>query len=73
MDKQDYINKLINKIIDNKINNLLTVINKNYPEKFKKEYIEIELNYIKNNINLVSTINKINLSSTKEKKETSFF
>ena len=46
MDKQDYINKLINKIIDNKINNLLTVINKNYHEKFKKEYIEIELNYI---------------------------
>jgi len=69
MDKQDSINKLINKIIDNKINNLLTVINKNYPEKFKKEYIEIELNYIKNNINLVSTINKINLYSTKEKKE----
>ena len=68
MDKQDSINKLINKIIDNKINNILTIINKTYPEKFKKEYIEIELNYIKTNINLVSTINKINLSSTKETK-----
>jgi len=69
MDKKENIHKLINKIINTKINNILNIINKNYPTKFKKEHIDIELNYIKNNINLIDTINKINLSSDiKEKK-----
>lgn len=66
MDKKEDINKIITKIIDNKINNILNIINKNYPTKFKTECIEIELNYIKTNINLVSSINK---ATKKEKKE----
>ena len=45
-------NILIDKILDNKLKQLLTIINKTYPTKFKKEFIEIELKYIKQHINI---------------------
>lgn len=41
---------ILDKLIDSRINNLLEVINLNYPDKFKKEEIKKEITYIKKNI-----------------------
>jgi len=44
---------IIHKIIENKIKQLLEIINKNYPSKFKKENIDKELEYIIKHINII--------------------
>jgi len=41
---------ILDKIVDSRIINLLEIINKNYPNIFKKEHIEKELIYIKKHI-----------------------
>ena len=49
-------NKVIDSIIVDKLINLLTVISKNNPDTFKKEYINSELELIKNNLSIIYTI-----------------
>jgi len=44
---------IINKIIENKVRTLLEIINKNYPNKFKTENIDTELDYIIKHINII--------------------
>ena len=51
--EETIINKIINKIIENKIRTLLEIINKNYPIKFKKENIDKELEYIIKHVNII--------------------
>ena len=57
------INNIINKIIENKIKQLLEIINKNYPSKFKKENIDKELEYIIKHINIIVKHNDTNIES----------
>jgi hypothetical protein len=52
------IKNIIKDIIEKKILNILKTINIKYPEKFKKQYINIEYNIIKNNINIIHTLGK---------------
>ncbi len=52
------IKNIIKDIIDKKILNILKTINIKYPEKFKKQYINIEYNIIKNNINIIHMLGK---------------
>ena len=63
---QILFDKLIDSIINDKLINLLTVISKNNPKTFKKEYIQKELDLIKTNLtktNLTKTnLIKINLT-----------
>ena len=71
---QILFDKLIDSIINDKLINLLTVISKNNPKTFKKEYIQKELDLIKTNlikINLTKiNLNKNNKSSKKYKSTT---
>ena len=60
-------NILIDKILDNKLKQLLTIINKTYPTKFKKEFIEIELKYIKQHINIKPYIKQIQVTDITNK------
>ena len=64
------INNIINKIIENKIKQLLEIINKNYPSKFKKENIDKELEYIIKHINIIVKHNDTNIESESIKKTT---
>ena len=52
------IKNIIKDIIEKKILNILKTINIKYPEKFKKQYINIEYNIIKNNIHIINTLGK---------------
>jgi len=65
---QILFDKLIDSIINDKLINLLTVISKNNPKTFKKEYIQKELDLIKTNLtktNLIKTnLTKTNLTKT---------
>ena len=65
---QILFDKLIDSIINDTLINLLTVISKNNPNTFKKEYIQKELDLIKTNLiktNLTKTnLNKTNLNKT---------
>ena len=63
---QSLYDKLIDSIINDKLINLLTVISKNNSKTFKKEYIQKELDLIKNNLTKNSLI-KNNKSSKKYK------
>ena len=56
---------LIEKIIEDKIRLLLNIINKNYSSKFKKEYIDKEIEYIKTHILFKPYIKKIILPPKK--------
>ena len=58
---QSLYDKLIDSIINDKLINLLTVISKNNPKTFKKEYIQKELDLIKNNLTK-NNLTKINLT-----------
>ena len=49
--------KIIKTIIENKIRNMLEIISKNYSTQFKKECINIELEYIIKHINIKSFVN----------------
>ena len=42
--------EILKNIIDSRIQNLLEIINVNYPDKFKKEHIDKEIIYIKKHI-----------------------
>jgi len=60
---------ILNKIINSRINNLLEIININYPDKFEKKYISKEFNYIKEHIKWKQQ-NKISVNEEiKEKKQ----
>ena len=65
---QILFDKLIDSIINDKLINLLTIISKNNPKTFKKEYIQKELDLIKTNLtknNLIKTnLIKSNLTKT---------
>ena len=58
---QSLYDKLIDSIINGKLINLLTVISKNNPKTFKKEYIQKELDLIKSNLTK-NNLTKINLT-----------
>jgi len=71
---QILFDKLIDSIINDKLINLLTVISKNNPKTFKKEYIQKELDLIKTNLtktNLTKTNLTKNSKSSKKYKSTS--
>jgi len=58
---QILFDKLIDSIINDKLINLLTIISKNNPKTFKKEYIQKELDLIKSNLTK-NNLTKINLT-----------
>ena len=60
---QILFDKLIDSIINDKLINLLTVISKNNPKTFKKEYIQKELDLIKTNLTKTN-LTKTNLTKT---------
>jgi len=60
---QILFDKLIDSIINDKLINLLTVISKNNPKTFKKEYIQKELDLIKTNL-IKTNLTKTNLTKT---------
>ena len=64
------LNILIENIIKDKIKNILIIINKLYPLKFKEEFIHSEINYIFNHIKLNTKTNtKTNTKLNIVKKE----
>jgi len=56
---EEYQHTLFNTIIENKIRLLLEIINKNYPNHFKQEFINSELQYIIKHIQLKPYINEV--------------
>lgn len=66
---QILFDKLIDSIINDKLINLLTVISKNNPKTFKKEYIQKELDLIKTNLTKIN-LTKNNKSIKKYKSTT---
>ncbi len=61
----DLVNKLLASILDKKILELLKIISSNFPDKFPKTNINLEFEFIKNNIkfikpNIVNQPNKVN-------------
>jgi len=66
---QILFDKLIDSIINDKLINLLTIISKNNPKTFKKEYIQKELDLIKNNLTKIN-LTKNNKSIKKYKSTT---
>ena len=60
---QILFDKLIDSIINDTLINLLTVISKNNPNTFKKEYIQKELDLIKTNL-IKTNLTKTNLTKT---------
>ena len=66
---QILFDKLIDSIINDKLINLLTIISKNNPKTFKKEYIQKELDLIKTNLTKIN-LTKNNKSIKKYKSTT---
>jgi len=58
----DLVNKLLESILDKNILELLKIINSNYPDKFPKKNINLEFEFIKNNIKFINS-NKTNNSN----------
>ena len=51
----DLVNRLLISILDKKILELLKTISSNYPDKFPKKNINLEFEFIKNNIKFIKT------------------
>jgi hypothetical protein len=64
------LNSLIEHIIKDKIKNILSTISKLYPTKFKSEFINSEISYIFNHINLNTESNIVKKIKIKKNSKT---